>query len=270
MQVRHLKEKNLHYMKDTGLYFQLTHSRPLSTDYHDHDFYEIVVILDGACFHKVDDNVMHMKRGQGCFLRPQQYHILYDQEPGTNVASFSISCEIMEKFFEAYGVDELDQNMWLDLDELEHFSEMCERADTLNSIRMLRSIIGMLVADFIQGSEIYRERIPESFSEVLKEMQKPEMIAGGMQSFFKLSSFSYPHLCRLTKRYLNVTPGEYITALRLKYAYELIAYGNESYETICEICGFSSFSHFCKLIRNKYGKTPAKIRQQARTQVNTI
>lgn len=270
MTKEHLEMCKLPYIEKNGVFFQLTHQRKLSDSYHDHDFYETVVLLCGSCKHMVDDNVFHMEVGQVFFLKPNQYHILFDQSPDVNIASFSIDPKLMQNFFLAYGTDEVKPNICLNPDELERFSNMCERVYASDkNTSAVRCLIGMLMTAFVFENHEYAE-IPENFNKVLLEMQKPEMTAEGMSAFLRLSNFSYPHLCRLTKRYLGMPPGEYITELRLKHAYDLITDTDESYENICEICGFSSFSHFCKLVRTKYKKTPAKIRQQAKNQFKTV
>jgi transcriptional regulator GlxA family with amidase domain len=48
----------------------------------------------------------------------------------------------------------------------------------------------------------------------------------------------------------------------MKYAYNLIAYTNMSFEAISVEVGFSSFSHFIKLIKETYGTTPLKLRKK--------
>ena len=65
-------------------------------------------------------------------------------------------------------------------------------------------------------------------------------------------------------------PGEFITSLRLQYAYEMIKWGSERYEEISEKVRFSSFSHFSKLIRQRYGMTPAQIRGQNTNYTGTV
>jgi transcriptional regulator GlxA family with amidase domain len=84
----------------------------------------------------------------------------------------------------------------------------------------------------------------------------------GLDAFLKLSNYSRTQLWRLSLKYLNVTPTEFINNVRMKHAYNLIAYTNMSFEAISVEVGFSSFSHFIKLIKETYGTTPLKLRKK--------
>ena len=86
----------------------------------------------------------------------------------------------------------------------------------------------------------------------------------------RLSNFSHAQLCRLTRKYLNQTPGEYVNGIRMKYAWKLVAAGKLDYETICETVGFASYSYFCRLFEKTYGATPARVRRTRRQGGRTI
>jgi len=137
------------------------------------------------------------------------------------------------------------------------------------SLPNLRMLLGKILLYFLEA-ESMKTTIPDYFSQYLIEMQLQENLAEGVSAFLRISNFSYSHLCRLTKCYLNMTPGEYILSLRLQLAYEMISWGDESYEEICEKIGFSSFSHFCKLIREHYGMTPAMVRKRNKEVTKTL
>ena len=112
--------------------------------------------------------------------------------------------------------------------------------------------------------------VPASFAALLAEMNQPVNAAGGVGVFLRLSNFSHAQLCRLTRKYLGMTPRDYVNTVRMKYAWELVVSSEESYEAICEAVGFSSFSYFCRLFVKTYGITPARARKSRSPGARTI
>ena len=105
---------------------------------------------------------------------------------------------------------------------------------------------------------------------ILAEMNRLPNAAEGVSAFLRLSTFSHAQLCRLTKKYLGMTPGEYVNGVRMKFAYEMAVSGEKDYETICEEVGFSSYAYFCRLFEKTYGMTPAKTRKSHYSRYQTI
>ncbi len=270
MDATHARVDMFPQLQNWGIYFQLTHGRRLNNTRHDHEFYEIVVILEGGCDHTIDNATAHIEKGQVAFIEPGQYHRIENQLSGTNAASFSIRNDVMREFFRAYAVERIKPTVFIGIDTIERFSRQCESVDTIGHSEVrLRRLVGALLSELIRCSE-ERHAIPESIERIFRQMQQPELFREGMDAFVRISGFSYQHLSRLTHRYLGMTPGEYLTELRLRYAYDQIVYGSSDYESICEACGFSSFSHFYKLVRERFGKAPAKLRKQSISQLYTV
>lgn len=258
-----------------GYYFQLTHGRPLLETTHSHDFYEIICLLSGSCVHIVNRIEYQCGEGDIFFLRPPDRHSFRDQTDGTNVAALSVMpCEV-ENFRLAYG---FSSDMTLDkaaptgnslkfsagqLDRAS-ISGLCDRLFALpteDRPPLCRILLGEFFANLIKTRERSESAMPPSFSAILCEMNKLPAAAEGVGAFLKLSNFSHAQLCRLTKKYLGATPGEYVNSIRMKYAWELVVSGEHDFETICETVGFSSFSYFCKLFEKTFGMSPSKARK---------
>jgi transcriptional regulator GlxA family with amidase domain len=55
---------------------------------------------------------------------------------------------------------------------------------------------------------------------------------------------------------------DYILKLRLETAYNDVILTSRALEEISESVGYSSFSHFNKICKKKYGVTPAVLRKE--------
>ncbi len=55
-------------------------------------------------------------------------------------------------------------------------------------------------------------------------------------------------------------PGQYIIRKKMELGYYLITHTQKSMEDIAQACGYQTASHFGKIFKEMFGKTPAKLR----------
>lgn len=271
--VEHLHARDFVDLAGFGYFLQLTNGRQLYNELHDHDFYELICVLSGACVHTLDGEVKRLSAGSMAFIRPGQTHSLTGQAVGTNVAALSFKRSEMSRFRAAFDPDRLPGTVALDIDTLHAIRHSCERIFVYQSgdpTLSLRALLGLLLSRLAEAETLADDAMPADFETLLVRMHSLGSASKGVPEFVRLSNFSYSQLRRLTLRYLGKTPGDYVTSLRLELAYDLIVWGNGGYEEIGDSVGFSSFSHFCKLIRETYGATPAKLRSSAKNRIRTV
>lgn len=258
---------------DSGFYFQLTMGKKLSNLYHDHDFYEIICVLSGGCKHLIDNTVWSFVAGNFVLLCPGVYHRLFEPQKDTNILALSVCPEIAELFLKAYDIKNDNGMAFLHSDEFQKINKISREIYFSNeneNSKKNRLLFGTFLASLSEKDMENENSMPKSFEQLIIKVNCLKNISEGVPAFVRISNYSFSHLNRLTKRYLGMTPGEYITILRLQYAHEMILWGNESYEAICEQIGFSSYSHFTKLIKQHYGMTPAQIRNHATERMRTL
>lgn len=66
-------------------------------------------------------------------------------------------------------------------------------------------------------------------------------------------------LQRKFKKSLGRTPQDWLNEERMKAAYRLLQ-DSESVKEVAFELGFKQVSHFCRAVKNRYGKTPTEIR----------
>jgi AraC-like DNA-binding protein len=72
--------------------------------------------------------------------------------------------------------------------------------------------------------------------------------------------FSPQYLCRAFKRAVGLTLKQYSQALRLDYARALLWGSGRSISEIATITGFADQSHLTRVLRQRSGQTPVKLR----------
>jgi len=91
-------------------------------------------------------------------------------------------------------------------------------------------------------------------------LQKLPSQKESIQMTLETLGFSYAHLCRVFRRQYGVTPVEYLNALRIEQAKELLAAGNESILDIARKSGFNHAQYFSRMFRRQTGQSPRDYR----------
>lgn len=73
------------------------------------------------------------------------------------------------------------------------------------------------------------------------------------------------HLCHEFRRRTGTTISEYTASKRLSEAKKILIDTNKTVSEISTELGFSSFSYFCKIFKEKNGMTPSEFRERGRT-----
>ena len=71
------------------------------------------------------------------------------------------------------------------------------------------------------------------------------------------SALSERQLTRLFKQYLNKTPGQYLTLLRVTQAMDLMRHENRSLQQIASKVGFANYDSFRRAFERNFGTTPS-------------
>lgn len=82
-----------------------------------------------------------------------------------------------------------------------------------------------------------------------------------LEDLAQLCHMSVYHFIRTFKRYLNVTPHEYLLSYRLNQAKQMLHTSSRSIESIAVECGFNSASHFARAFKASTQITPTQFRK---------
>lgn len=249
---------------------------------HCHDFYEFFLIAKGSCRHLVNGDVQTLREGALVFIRPDDTHA-YDFDGNGDCEFINIPCTAKtihlafdflggETFARQYLSPKMPPVVMLSQMERESYLADFEKLKVLCTLDKPYARIflrGMIVETFahyfITGTKFKKSGMPEWFGDLLAEMQKKENFTVGLERMYELSGHSPGHLNRVFRRYLSVTPVEYINSLRLSYAKTLLLTTDRNIVDIAFECGFNNLSHFHHLFRAQCGKTPLCMRRERET-----
>ncbi len=265
---------------ETGLLFRNS-SIHQTAKLHTHTFYEIFVVTDGTALHMINQSIQTLQRGDLVFIRPKDVHT-YEFHCSENfrIINVGFSKQIFqsivvflnnyEELHELTRAD-LPPIISLDNDNLEKvitaFKDIGNAMKTPHITQTVFTAKSCLASIFIDYyfhytiNETPAHPFPEWFSSMIGEMQKIENLQLGFSRMQELSPCSVNHLCRLFKKYLSITPTQYINERRLEYAIYLLTQTSDDILTISSSCGFNNLSHFYHLFKEKYQESPANFRK---------
>ncbi len=99
--------------------------------------------------------------------------------------------------------------------------------------------------------EIARQEIEENYGTVF-----------GVAELGELVGITKEHLVRSFKECFGVTPGVYLTEVRIKHAHDLVISTDYPLAVISTMCGFSSEGYFGKVYRKRFGISAGKQREE--------
>ncbi|RED49115.1 helix-turn-helix transcriptional regulator [Aestuariispira insulae] len=149
---------------------------------------------------------------------------------------------------------------------LQHLTRFAELAVRENRYEDIRPLIIPLVTQVLKSDGFARDHqmvaqlsaacalIDRHFAEPLSY----EVIADK-------SGLSVSRLISLFKRWMNCTPADYLSAVRLKEARQLLQASGHSIAEISHRCGFSEQSALTRAFKRQFGITPAAFRKTMET-----
>ncbi len=250
---------------------------------HDHDFVEIVYIMEGAAQHCINGEEFDVKAGDLLFINYGCTHAFYlkDKMVAYNlmirVDYFTQNMIKNDNLFYVLALTSFEklQRELNDKGPLVNFN-YSERNDMFN---LFRNIEEELVKDEIGKSLILDSYINVILCKVFrkifvkdsdKDLLIPQDILDYITEHFneKISLSDLSQRCfynpayfsRLFKKTFNMSFTDYIMNLRLKRCCELLKNSDYTIDTIILECGFSDRNTFYERFKNKYGCTPSEYR----------
>ena len=253
------------------------HQRSVTETYplHTHNFYEFFYIVSGRAIHNINGEKRLIQDGDLTLIRPDDIHSYefinnWDIEiisTGFSREEFSAAIAYLDaderniisrKFpltvsFSGYSRNDIYRKLM----EISHKEHGAERKT------YFRRLLIEILYEFLMEEQEEGIIIPEHISEIVVEMRKKENYTAGLKRMLEISCISQEHLTREFRKYLNLTPTEFINLKRLDYVAQLLSQGEAEIIDVCFACGFNSVSHFYHKFKERFGCSPAKFAEKS-------
>jgi len=251
-----------------------------TTAAHYHDFFEFFLITEGCVTHIVNSQRQRLEKGALVFIRPDDLHY-YEriEKKGCQFLNLGFLQDIAYSLFRYLGLgfnpDRLLQTVYpptirvrdQDLSAVQgKLASFIPRLDSDKSALNLelRILILELFTKYFPAETATMEKspkLPDWLDNLCIEMKKRENFTAGTRRMPDIACRSHEHICHVFKKYLNLTPTDFVNDLRLNFASNLLLYSNHPILEISQDAGFENLSHFYHQFQGKFGLSPARYRK---------
>ena len=250
---------------------------------HNHDFVEIVYVMEGSGRHYIDGEEFAVKAGDLLFIN---YGCTHSFHINDKLVAYNLMLRV--DFFTKNMIknDNLFYMLALtSFEKIQHelndksplvFFDYHERADMVNLFKnielelekdeLAKSIILEAYINVILCKVFRKIFVKNSKKDVLIPQDILDYISEHFNEKISLSDLSQrcfynpAYFSRLFKKAFNMSFTDYIMDIRLKHCCELLQSSDYTVDKIIEECGFSDRNTFYERFRNKYGCTPSEYR----------
>ncbi len=247
----------------------LAGARP--TGLHDHDFFELAWVQNGRVRHHLPEGRTDLVEGDMLFVRPSDRHALQGRGEEALLVSITLHPGLVADLAQRHpGLR--GRLFWSDgpapvrlrrdslqMAELNRAALRLERGrrDALGAEAFLLPLCSGLV----DAEEVLPSGAPDWLALACAAAREPAVFRDGAAGFARVAGRAHPHVSRSMRRFLDMSPSDYVNARRMDYAARRLAGTGDSLAEIAADCGIPNLSHFHKLFRAHHGQTPQRYRR---------
>ena len=247
---------------------------------HSHDYYELVIFVEGEINYVCESSVYSPKRGDVIIIPPGKFHMSKLKGERTHYKRHVFY--LYPNAFDAVGASLADilirtnEGVHFSLSSREREEELLTLTAKLSSALKKREdglsralAFGYIIEIFclLNRKDIRHsgesERLPENILALQQYLDAHYTEINSVSEVAEHFFYSREYVSRLFKKYYDTTILDYIHKLRISKSRALIAEGMPIID-VCYAVGFSSLSTFIRAFRTATDMTPSEYRRMVR------
>lgn len=247
---------------------------------HSHDYYELVIFVEGEINYVCESSVYSPKRGDVIIIPPGKFHMSKLKGERTHYKRHVFY--LYPNAFDAVGASLADilirtnEGVHFSLSSREREEELLTLTEKLSSALKKREdglsralAFGYIIEIFclLNRKDIRHsgesERLPENILALQQYLDAHYTEINSVSEVAEHFFYSREYVSRLFKKYYDTTILDYIHKLRISKSRALIAEGMPIID-VCYAVGFSSLSTFIRAFRTATDMTPSEYRRMVR------
>jgi len=134
--------------------------------------------------------------------------------------------------------------------------------DNYQNLEFSHFIISVLDTYLIRKEDnVVAGHIPSWFQETIRMVNQSADIIPTLEEIIDQSCKCAEHVSRTFKKYLDVTPSQYLKGIKLKKAADLLRNTNYPIKEICYLSSYENSNYFHKQFKELYSQTPSEYRK---------
>ncbi len=278
---------------------QILNNYPVERQYHYHDYYELLYVMDGEVNEWIEDECLCLRRGDAILLDKNVRHAEQYQQFAScvflsldtncvqnllaNEPPFSDGQMVMQFFLNHLAPNSDFLKAYCHFTALPTMGQLPPVEQEINSLMEemlhkktgfwllmqghLRRLLGLL-----ESPELYRSALVykgnDNKSELASAIRLQVDARQGVitkQELAEQLNYNAAYLCRFIKQNFGKTFTEYCLLVRLNYAAQMLRSTHWSVTTICDKLGFTNRTYFYKAFEKEYRLTPSNYRNRYST-----
>lgn len=244
------------------------------TALHTHNFCEFTLVTKGSIFHIINDYTYRIREGMLIFVRDTDKHF-YRKITNSDLVFYNIGIpnDILNIALRYYNIERKVlfsalrvPDAFLSADDYIMLKKkIIKLMDTPYGIehgQLFLNIVSDVIFHIItaindnNNNNAPEYTAPPWFSKILIEMEQPENYIAGIEKLRVISNYSFEHISRSFKKYLNCTPSQYVNRLRADHAARMLKNSDCTIIEACFSSGFNNEGYFYKQFKKYYSLTP--------------
>ena len=231
-------------------------------------FHELLIVEQGQLRHRINGKSQTICEGTLLLVREADCHELLGGDCLILNLPFTVDwLERLEALFHAPGLSAalldgdppqvcLTQARWQVARDTLHV--MLKHADDMGCRSLFASLFLGLFADYLQPQVKPETSSPAWLNRLLADASCSEL---SVRELAARAGCTPEHLARTFRRYLHLSPKEYLNRRRMEDATNLLRHTNLRVKEIALRSGFASESYFCKQFLKQIGMQPGAYRR---------
>ena len=236
---------------------------PRHDESHIHGCYEIYFNISGSVSFWANNKLYPIKSGDMIVTRPGDFHFCVYHAPSVHehfclwldLADGSAAGEYMRKFF-----SENYYSFWGRKERLFEIFSRLERVSETENEFLQSATLFELMTELSEGDREISpvpDTLPAEMQAIVDDINDNVGSYRYVSDIIDKYYISQATLNRWFRKYLNISPREFLEAKKLSLAKQLLFEGKTVTEA-CMLSGFSDCSHFISVFKRQFGETPFK------------
>ena len=238
-----------------------------------HDFWELVIVLDGELGVTAGQNILILNKGQAILHEPMEFHRLWSEgDSSPKIAIISFSCQNMPKlksrFFSIEEFNEKNIVLLINAIRSEFVTNNVSLTGIKNTntveyqilIKKLESFILSILPKNITTVEIPASQSAKNYSEIIKILENNLDKNLKISEIAKMCNMSEINLKKTFNRYAGTGIKSYFNQLKMNEAVSMLKTGLTVTETASAL-GFSDQNYFSAAFKRIIGCPPSEFRK---------
>ena len=128
--------------------------------------------------------------------------------------------------------------------------------------RMTSQLVFALLCE-LSGADSAAPALPPLVTAAIEDIRQNYAGLYGVEELSERLGVSKSHLVRAFTAALGVSPGRYLTSVRIEAAMRLLLHRECTLDVIASLCGFSGANYLCRVFKKTTGRSPTQWRAMA-------